>query len=155
LDRPSWAPVVFSGALPRELSDLLAIAILDLTSIQLALSGKIPFLSFDVSWILLLMVPLTCVLAALSNSVNREREELALIAYGGSSGQIELKYILRGSTITLFGLLPVLYRLLANTLSLSTGIVVLVLLVLLGGSTYAMPAFKRIRSVSFVEQYKG
>ncbi len=155
MNRPSWAPVVLSGALPRELSDLLAIAILAITSVPLAFSGKIPLSAFDASWILLILVPSISVLAALSNSVNREREELALIAYGGSSRQIELGHLVRGGTITAIGLLPVLYRILADTLSLSIGLVVLILLVLLGGLTYAIPAFKRTRSVNFVEQYKG
>ena len=155
MNLPSWAPVVLSGALPREFSDLLAIAILDLTSAQLVLSGKSPFSSNDVTWTLLLLVPLTCVLAALSNSVGREREELALIAYGGSTRQIGLGHMLRGIAIAVIGLLPVFYRILASTFSLSPGLIVLILLVVVGGSTYAIPAFRRTRSVNFAEQYKG
>src|SRR5947199_6789334 len=41
---------------------------------------------------LLLFVPPTAALAALSNSSNREREELALFAYGGSTTQIAIRY---------------------------------------------------------------
>jgi hypothetical protein len=155
LDRPSWAPVVLSGAIPREISDFIAIAVLALTGVQLMLAGPIPFSSLNSSWILILLVPLVCVLAALSNSPNREREELALVAYGGSSRQIELRYVLRGGLITLIGLFPVLLRIISETLSLSSGIFVLVLLVLIGGSTYAIPALKRTHSLNFVEQYKG
>jgi hypothetical protein len=155
LDRPSWAPVILSGALPRELSDLLAMAILGLASIQLVIAGPVPFTGLNISWLLLLLVPLICMLAASSNSPNREREELALVAYGGSSKQIELRYLLRGGIITIIGLVPILLRLLSDNQSLSTNLGVLVLLVALGGSTYAIPAFRRTHSVSFVEQFKG
>jgi hypothetical protein len=155
LDRPNWAPVVLSGALPRELSDVLAIAILGIASVQLVLSGPTPFSSLNISWVLLLLVPLVCILAALSNSPNREREELALVAYGGSSKQIELRYILRGAIVTIVGLVPVIFRLLSTNLSFSINLLVLTLLVFIGGSTYAIPALKRTRSASFVEHYKG
>jgi hypothetical protein len=155
LDRPSWAPVVLSGALPREFSDLLAMVILGIASVQLVLAGPTPFSSLSSSWILLFLVPLLCVLAALSSSPSREREELALVAYGGSSRLIELRYVLRGGIITIIGLAPALFRLLSESLSLSFGLVVLALLVLIGGSTYAIPSFKRTRSVNFVEHYKG
>jgi hypothetical protein len=155
LDRPSWAPVVISGAIPREVSDFLAMAVIAITSIQLVFAGPPPFSSFNSSWILILLVPLICILAALSNSPSREREELALVAYGGSSRQIELRYVLRGGLITIIGLLPVLLRLVSNGLSLSTGLFVLVLLVVIGGSTYAIPALRRTHSLNFVEQYKG
>jgi hypothetical protein len=155
LDRPSWAPVALSGALPRELSDVLAIVILGIASLQLVLTGPLPFSSLNVSWVLLLLVPLVCILAALSNSPNREREELALVAYGGSLKQIELRYILRGAMVTIVGLFPVMFRLFLDNLSFSTSLLILALLVLLGGSTYAIPALKRTRSASFVEHYKG
>lgn len=130
-------------------------AILAITSVQLAVTGPMPFSSLNSSWVLILLVPLICVLAALSSSPNREREELALVAYGGSSRQIELRYVLRGALITLIGLLPVLYRVVSNSLSLSTGLFILTLLVLIGGSTYAIPALRRTHSLNFVEQYKG
>jgi hypothetical protein len=155
LDRPSWAPIVLSGALPRELSDLLAMAILGIASVQLVFTGPLPFSSFSSAWILVLLVPLICILAALSSSPNREREELALVAYGGSSRLIELRYLLRGGIITIIGLVPVLFRLLSDSMSLSVGLVALALLVLIGGSTYAIPALKRTHSVNFVEHYKG
>ena len=130
-------------------------AVLAITSIQLVFAGPLPFSSFNSAWILILLVPLICVLAALSNSPSREREELALIAYGGSSRQIELRYVLRGALITIIGLLPVLLQLVLNGPSLSTGLLVLALLVVIGGSTYAIPALRRTHSLNFVEQYKG
>jgi len=155
LDRPSWAPVILSGALPRESSDLIAIAILDLASIQLVFSQSRPFSEIDISWILILLVPLTGVLAALSNSPNREREELALVAYGGSTRQIEARYLLRGCIITTVGLLPLFLNFLSDKLPFTPGLIVLILLVLIGGSAYATPALRRTRSLNFVEQYKG
>jgi len=155
LDRPSWAPVVLSGALPRELSDVLAMVILGIASLQLVLTGPLPFSSLSVSWVLPLLVPMVCILAALSNSPNREREELALVAYGGSSKQIELRYVLRGSIVTIVGMVPVIFRLLSDNLSFSTSLLIFALLVFVGGSTYAIPALKRTRSASFVEHYKG
>jgi hypothetical protein len=147
--------VIFSGAFPRELSDIIAMAILDLTTIQLVFSQTRFFSGLDASWILLLLVPLTCVLAAMSNSPNREREELALVAYGGSASQIELRYLLRGGIITTLGVLPLILQSLASTFSISTVLVVLVFLVVLGGSTYTIPVLRRTHSLSFVEQYKG
>jgi hypothetical protein len=134
---------------------MLAIVILAVISTQLALAGTLPFSSLTSSWILFLLVPLICVLAALSNSPNREREELALVAYGGSSRQIELRYFLRGGIITIIGLVPVLFRLVSDSLSVSTGLFVLVVLVLIGGSSFAIPALRRTRSLNFVEQFKG
>jgi hypothetical protein len=130
-------------------------AILGITSVQLVLTGPLPFFSFSVSWVLLLLVPLVCILSALSNSPNREREELALVAYGGSSKQIELRYVLRGSIVTIIGLAPIMIRLLSDNRSFSTSLLVLAMLVLVGGSSYAIPALKRTRSASFVEHYKG
>ena len=155
MDRPSWAPVVLSGALPRELSDVIAMAILDITSVQSVLIGPVPFSSLNISWALLLLVPLVNILAALSNSPNREREELALVAYGGSSKQIELRYILRGAIVSIVGLAPVMFRIVLDDLSFSSSLLIPAFLVLIGGTTYAIPAFKRTRSTNFVEHYKG
>jgi hypothetical protein len=155
LDQPSWAPVVLSGALPRELSDLVAIAIIELAALQTVLSPPQSLIGLSFSWIIILLVPLTSVLAAMSNSPNREREELALIAYGGSAAQIELRYFLRGGIITTIGLLPLVLRILLNVTPLLPSLSALTALILLGGLTYAIPALRRTRSLSFVEQYKG
>ncbi len=155
MERPIWASVVLSGALPRELSDIIAILILETLAIQLALLAPRPFLGLSVSWILVVMVPLVCLLAAMSNSPNREREELALVAYGGSAKQIELRYVLRGAIVTTIGLTPVLLKLVSFGLSISTGLIILILLVLIGGWTYSLPALRRTRSTNFVEHYKG
>ena len=156
MDRPSWAPVMLAGALPRDLSDLLAIGILDTATIQLLLTQTLSLLIVNIYWILFLfvLIPLTSVLAALSNSPKREREELALVAYGGSARQIELRYTLRGAIITAVGLLPFILRTLTDP-SPSWGLSLVVILALLGGSAYAIPPLRRTRSVHFVEQYKG
>lgn len=147
--------MVLSGALPRELSDLVAIAIIELAAIQIVFSQQRPFTGLDFSWIIILLVPLTSVLAAMSNSPNREREELALVAYGSSGAQIQLRYLLRGGIITTLGLIPLILSDLIRTTPFSPGLFVLSVVVLLGGLTYAIPAFRRTRSLNFVEQYKG
>ena len=156
MDRPSWAPVMLAGALPRDLSDLLAIGILEVATIQLVLSQTLSLHIVNIYWILflLLLIPLTSVLAALSNSPKREREELALVAYGGSARQIELRYTLRGAIITAVGLLPLIFGFLTAP-SPAWGLVLVLILAILGGSAYAIPPFRRTRSLHFVEQYKG
>ncbi|HYY91711.1 MAG TPA: hypothetical protein VE955_06960 [Candidatus Dormibacteraeota bacterium] len=155
MDRPSWAPVVLSGALPREVSDLVAIAIIELAALQTLLSQPQSLIGLNFSWIMILLVPLTSVLAAMSNSPNREREELALIAYGGSATQIELRYFLRGGIITTIGLLPLVLRILLDLTRVLPSLLGLAALIILGALTYAIPALRRTRSLSFVEQYKG
>jgi len=155
LERPSWAPVVLSGALPRELSDLLAISILALVSLE---SVFVQLQRFNQpAWFttLLVLVPLTCALAALSNSSRTQKEELALFAYGGSGLQIQLRYILRGVVLSIIGLSPLWLRFLATESILSTNLVLLLGCAIVGGLAYASPALKRTRSLAFVEQYKG
>ena len=155
MERSSWAPVVLSGALPRELSDLLAISILALVSLE---SVFVQLQRFNqLAWFttLLVLVPLTCALAALSNSSRTQKEELALFAYGGSGLQIQLRYILRGVVLSIIGLSPLWLRFLATESILSTNLVLLLGCAIVGGLAYASPALKRTRSLAFVEQYKG
>ena len=147
--------MILSGALPRNLADLLAILTLDLVAAQLVLSHPIYLELQNASMILIFLVPMISALAALSNSPIREREELALVAYGGSSRYIELRYVLRGSIIVAVGLLPMIAMFLTGAISSPWGPVLLALLIFLGGLTYSIPALKRIRSLIFVEQYKG
>src|SRR5439155_301167 len=103
LERPSWAPVVLSGALPRELSDLLAISILALASLESVFAELQRFNQPAWFTTLLVLVPLTCALAALFNSSRTQKEELALFAYGGSGLQIQFRYILRGVVLSVVG----------------------------------------------------
>jgi hypothetical protein len=147
--------VVFSGAVPREFSDLLAITILLIATTQAILSQTVTFAEVGPEWILLLLVPLTCALASISNSAQREREELALFAYGGSARQISMRYVIRGCLIAAIGTLPLFFRFLTAGLSYSLDLVVLTALVFLGGSSYAMSAARRIHSTDFVGRYKG
>ena len=155
LERPSWAPVILSGALPRELSDVLAIAILALASLETVFAQFHPLNQSDWFITLLVLVPLTCALAALSNSSRTQREELALFAYGGAGWQIQLRYTVRGFVVALIGLLPLWSLFIAAEGILSTRLVLLLATAAVGGLSYAAPALKRTRSLAFVEQYKG
>jgi hypothetical protein len=155
LERPSWAPVVLSGALPRELSDLLAISILALASLETLFAQLQPLNQPARFATLMVLVPMTCALAALSNSSRTQKEELALFAYGGSGLQIQLRYIVRGVVVSIVGLCPLWLRFFATESILSTNVVLLLVLAIVGGLAYAAPALKRTRSLAFVEQYKG
>lgn len=155
MERPSWAPVVLSGALPRELSDLLAISILALASIESVFAQLSPF--SQPAWFatLLVLVPMTCTLASLSNSSRTQKEELALFAYGGAGWQIQLRYLVRGFVLAIIGLLPLWLRLVTTESVFSFSLVLLLVSAVVGGISYAAPALKRTRSLAFVEQYKG
>lgn len=156
MEKPSWAPIVFTGAIPRELPDLLAILILGLAStetvvIQLQFS-RAPFTSV----VLLLTVASACALASLSDGSRRQGEELALFAYGGAGWQIHLRYFLRGAVVASAGLLPQLLI----TAMMAAGLEPLLAwwvgpLVLTGGAFYTAPSLRRTRSPGFVEHFKG
>ena len=155
MERPSWAPVILSGALPRELSDLLAIAILVLASLESFFAQLQLFNQSGWFATLLILVPLTCALAALSNSSRTQREELALFAYGGAGWQIQLRYVVRGFVVAVIGLLPLWFRFITTENILSVNLFLLLVSATIGGLSYAAPALKRTRSLAFVEQYKG
>lgn len=155
MERPSWAPVILSGALPRGLSDLLAIAILALASLESVFAQLQPFNQSGWFATLLVLVPLTCALAALSNSSRTQREELALFAYGGAGWQIQLRYVVRGIAVAIIGILPLWFKFIATENILSINLVLLLVSSAIGGLSYAAPALKRTRSLAFVEQYKG
>ena len=155
MERPTWAPVILSGALPRELADLLAIAILALASLESIFARLQPLNQSGWFETLLVLVPLTCALAALSNSSRTQREELALFAYGGAGWQIQLRYVVRGFVVAVIGLLPLWLRFIATENILSVNLVLLLVSATIGGLSYAAPALKRTRSLAFVEQYKG
>jgi len=155
LERPSWAPVVLSGALPRELSDLLAISILALASLESVFGQLQPFNQPTWFATLLILVPMTCALAALSNSSKTQKEELALFAYGGAGWQIQLRYVVRGFVVAVIGLLPLWLKFITTENLFSFSLVLLLASAAVGGLSYAAPALKRTRSLAFVEQYKG
>jgi hypothetical protein len=155
LERPSWAPVILSGALPRDLSDLLAISILALASLESVFAQLQSF--NQPAWFatLLVLVPMTCALAALSNSSRTQKEELALFAYGGAGWQIQLRYVVRGFVVAVIGLLPLWLKFITTENVSSLSLVLFLLSAAVGGLSYAAPALKRTRSLAFVEQYKG
>ena len=153
-ERPSWVPVLLSGAFPRELSDFLAVAILALTSV-VATNSQISILSLVELGSLTLLVPITTTLAALSDSTKRQREELALFAYGGTPWQIQGRYVLRGSMIVTLGLLPFLLTQVVIGVHSIASIGALLGFVAVGGVAYAVPGLRRTNSPEFVGQYKG
>ena len=146
--------MLLSGALPRELSDLLAVAILALASLEATRSGTALF-TLAGSWSLILFVPLTSALAALSNSPRRHQEELALFAYGGAPWQIQCRHLLRGIIIVAIGLIPMISIQMIRMLDLTFIIVQAFPLALCGGAAYAIPGLVRANSTEFVEDYKG
>jgi hypothetical protein len=106
-------------------------------------------------WLSLLVVPPTCALASVSTTTRRTREELALFAYGGSGWQILLRYFFRGAIIALVAFSPVILQGFLTTTSIPELILLVFALVLAGGLFYSLPGLRRIRSSSFVENYKS
>ena len=156
MEKPSWAPIVFAGALPRELPDLLAIVIVGLASTETVLIQLQFGRAALASVILLLTVAPACTLASLSNSSRRQREELALFAYGGAGWQIHMRYFLRGAVVASAGLLPQMFIAATMTARLEPLLAWSVVpLVITGGAFYAAPSLRRTSSPSFVEHYKG
>ena len=105
--------------------------------------------------ILGVLVAATATLAALSESPKRQREELALFAYGGTPWQIQARYFLRGSILVFLGLLPILLSQLLSSTVTTVFVASIVALVALGATTYTIPGLRRTKSLEFVEQYKG
>ncbi len=155
MENPGWVPVVLSGVLPRGASDLLAMVIVVTASLNAAL-GPTRLAGFDIGpELLVLSVLASCALAALSNSTQRLKEELALFAYGSSAWVVALRGFLRGVACVFVALLPYL-ALEARGLGLLAGSMITVYLALgVGGVSYALPALTRTRSLDFVENYKG
>jgi len=155
LEKPSWSPIVLSGAIPREATDLLAILVMGIVALEASIAtiGPSPFNSPP--WLSLLVVPPTCALASISTTTRRTREELALFAYGGSSWQILLRYFIRGAIIALVAFSPIIFRGFLTATSIPELILTVVILLLAGGLFYSLPSLRRIRSSSFVENYKS
>ena len=155
MDKPSWSPIVLSGAIPREATDLLAILVMGIVALEASIAtiGPSPFNSRP--WLSLLVVPPTCALASISTTTRKTREELALFAYGGSSWQILLRYFIRGAIIALVAFSPIIFRGFLTATSIPELILTGVILLLAGGLFYSLPSLRRIRSSSFVENYKS
>ncbi|HET7404543.1 MAG TPA: hypothetical protein VFJ63_00330 [Candidatus Bathyarchaeia archaeon] len=105
--------------------------------------------------ILGVLVAATTTLAALSDSPKRQREELALFAYGGTPWQIQARYFVRGSIVVVLGLAPVLVSQLLSSTVTALFIGAILVFVIVGATTYTIPGLRRTQSQEFVEQYKG
>jgi len=126
-----------------------------IVAVEASLAALGPTLFGSRLWLSLLVVPPTCALASVSTTTRRTREELALFAYGGSSWQILLRYFIRGAIIALVAFSPVILQGLLTTTSILELIVTLTILLSAGGLFYSLPSLRRIRSPSFVENYKS
>ena len=155
MEKPSWTPIVLSGALPREATDLLAILVMGIVALETALSTLGPVVFSSRLWLSLLVVPPTCALASVSTTTRRTREELALFAYGGSGWQILLRYFIRGAIIALVAFSPVILQGFLTPTSILELIATAFVLLFAGGLFYSLPSLRRIRSSSFAENYKS
>lgn len=154
MEKPSWTPIVLSGAIPRDASDLLAITVMGIVALETAIASISPAFTYRLL-LSLLVVPPACALASVSATTRRTKEELALLAYGGSSWQILIRYFFRGSICTIVAFSPILIE---WTVSLSFTpqlIGITTITVLSGGLFYSLPSLRRIRSTSFAENYKS
>jgi len=155
LEKPSWTPIVLSGAFPREATDLLGILVMGIVALEASLATIGPPAFGSRLWLSLLVVPPTCALASVSTTTRRTREELALFAYGGSSWQILLRYFFRGAIMALVAFSPVILQGFLTTAWIPELIVPVPVLLLAGGLFYSLPSLRRIRTSSFVEHYKS
>jgi hypothetical protein len=155
LQKPSWTPIVLSGAIPREATDLLAILVMEIVALEALLSITGPFAFNSRLWLSLLVVPPTCALASISTTTRRTREELALLAYGGSGWQILLRYFIRGAIIALVSFSPIVLRGFLVETSILELVLTVFFLLFAGGLFYSLPSLRRLRSSSFVENYKS
>jgi len=155
LEKPSWTLIVLSGAIPREATDLLAIVVMGIVALEASLTTIGPPAFGSRLWLSLLVVPPTVALASVSTTTRRTKEELALFAYGGSSWQILVRYFFRGAIVALVAFSPVILEGFLTTTSFPDLILPLLVLLLAGGLFYSLPSLRRIRSSSFVENYKS
>ena len=156
MEKPSWAPLVLGGAVPRGATDTLAILTIGMIGLESGIAqGRLASLPVGL-WFLFVSVPPVAALASLSDTARKLREELALFAYGGSSWQVWVRYFLRGVSCTLLAISPFLYIEYA-TLGYSLPLTILsaILLSTVGGASYSTPSLTRIRSTTFAENYKG
>jgi hypothetical protein len=155
LEKPSWTPIVLSGAFPREATDLLAILVMGIVALEASLAAIGPA-SFNSRLLLsLLVVPPTCALASVSTTTRRTKEELALFAYGGSGWQILLRYFFRGALCSIIAFSPVILQGFLTAIPILELTVPLIILLFAGGLFYSLPSLRRIRSSGFVENYKS
>jgi len=156
LERPSWIPVVLSGATPSGVADGLAMVVIAIASLNYVWTPHGPLLLGSTIWLQVLTIAFVTVLASRSDTTRKLREELALIAYGGSSWQVWLRYFVRGLVLNAFAITPILYAEYARQYIHVLPTLILALAVsTVGGFCYAAPSLARIRSREFAENYKG
>lgn len=145
--------VVLSALAPTDVSDWVAITIIALAFAESIAAGLAIDLAKPGNWILLAIVPLVSLLASLSNGSQREREELAFVAYGSHRGHIHLRYFLKGVVISVIGIFPLLAAqvLLSNIVS---GLMIASGASVVAGVFYSIPSFRRLGSAHFVGRYK-
>ncbi len=146
---------MLSGAIPREATDLLAMLVMGIVALEASLATIGPPAFDSRLWLSLLVVPPTCALASVSTTTRRTKEELALFAYGGSSWQILLRYFFRGAICALIAFSPVILQGFLATTTIPELVLPALLLIFAGGLFYSLPSLHRIRSSSFVENYKS
>ncbi len=156
MEKQGSATFILSGAIPRELTDILAIVIIGLTGLQ-AYQVRFSLAGLELGPLMLLLtLAATCGLASLSNTVQRLREELALLAYGGSMRQVWLRHFLRGFVCCLIALSPLIATdIIGSGYVLHFRPILFLGAALLGGFSYSGPSFRRVRSVDFAEHYKA
>ncbi len=156
MERPGWVPVVLSGIVPRGTTDALAMLTIVIVGIDYSLIPARPVFLGPGTWLQLLTIAPVSALASRSDTARKLREELALLAYGGSTGQVWLRYFVRGVACALVASLPLLYREYALAgFSIELTAVSSFLISAVGGFFYAAPSLARMRSKGFAESYKG
>ena len=155
MEKPSWTPIVLSGVIPREATDLLAILVMGIVAVEASLATIGPPVFGSRLWLSLLVVPPTVALSSVSTTTRRTKEELALFAYGGSSWQILLRYFFRGAICALIAFSPILLQGFLTPSSIPELFLQVLALLVVGGLFYSLPSLRRIRSSSFVENYKS
>ncbi len=145
--------VILSALAPTDIADWVAIAILALASMESIVAGFAIDMLKPGNWILFATIPLVSLLASLSNGSQREREELAFVAYGSRHEHIHFRYFLKGAILSAIGILPVLvlHVLLSN---IARGVMVATVASVVAGFSYSLPSFRRLGSVHFVGRYK-
>lgn len=155
LQKPSWTPILLSGVIPSDASDILAILVMGIIAVETIALGTALSVFNSRVWLSLLVIPPTCALASVSTTTRRTKEELALFAYGGSARQVLLRYFFRGAISTLIAFSPVTLQGFLTTGSILETSALVLILVIAGGLFYSLPSLRRIRSPSFVENYKS
>jgi hypothetical protein len=148
--------LVLSGAVPRGTTDALAVCTIALASLNYSPGSTKQVLLLPGTWLLLFTIALVTVLASRADTARKLREELALIAYGGSGWQVWLRYFLRGIACTLLASTPLFYALYFRTgFPFELAVSLTLVASTVGGLFYAAPSLVRIHSREFAENYKG